>query len=486
MENPFRYGTTVTGESFAGRDEELASLLNVIQLGENAVLHSPRGMGKSSTLRELARRNSGNFVFAHVELGGVSDETALIEGLIRESMSAGFGRVEKFDSNAWSLLANPRLREIVLKDANASLRIWPSTFSTPEPSSRKPNSGAARDRLYKGEMRLCSTCGKPLKWIEKYSMHYCYICRKYTQPKRRMKLRSRQPGSFPSDETRCPRCSEPLRYSHSYSEFYCEKCERYPMMRLSRSPRDRPTEADMAEALDLPERIADKIGSRLVVTFDDFHEAKVFENPMTLPLMRKRFEMQGNVSYLFAGSDRQVLHGMFEDSHGPFHGFAHWIDLKPMPGRVLEDFLVSKYRSSKSKLPSEVASAIVDLSGGYPSHAQKIAHELFHISSNPQMRSLENALATVVKQQSSTYKVIWDSIKSPLHRRYLVAVSNEPKVPHGDDFVQRHNLKSRSHIQRIEKQLHARRIVHGGEVVDPMFRLWLRASSTGFPGRELT
>lgn len=42
------------------------------------------------------------------------------------------------------------------------------------------------------------------------------------------------------------------------------------------------------------------------------------------------------------------------------------------------------------------------------------------------------------------------------------------------DFVQRHGLKSRSHVQRIEKQLGTKGIVTEGEILDPMFLIWLR------------
>lgn len=48
--NPYHYGTPVSEEHFAGRDEELAALLSRLRNGINVVLVSPRRYGKTSLL----------------------------------------------------------------------------------------------------------------------------------------------------------------------------------------------------------------------------------------------------------------------------------------------------------------------------------------------------------------------------------------------------------------------------------------------------
>ena len=53
MQNPFRYGAKVTGGSFYDRREIKASMLNVIDGCNNAVLYGPRRYGKSSLVAEI-------------------------------------------------------------------------------------------------------------------------------------------------------------------------------------------------------------------------------------------------------------------------------------------------------------------------------------------------------------------------------------------------------------------------------------------------
>jgi hypothetical protein len=247
------------------------------------------------------------------------------------------------------------------------------------------------------------------------------------------------------------------------------------MIDARRRRSERPTTADVTEALDLPESIANERAMRVVVMFDEFHEISTIENPTILQTMRQRFDMHWNVSYLFAGSSRQILSQAFQKKSAPFSDFAHWIELGPIQQSQLEKHLMMKFTDAKGRLTKEEAEFIVGISGGYPYYVQKIAHELFHISSAPTFTQAEEAVVSVLRHRSPMYSVLWESIKSPLHRKYLLAAANEPRVTHGQEFVLRHSLRSRSHVQRTEKQLEMKGMISDGEIIDPMLVLWLRS-----------
>jgi hypothetical protein len=261
-----------------------------------------------------------------------------------------------------------------------------------------------------------------------------------------------------------------------YSEYYCEKCRRYPSIEYRTSFSEKPTMADFVEGLDLPEKIANHKATRVVVMLDEFQEITSIENPLILETMRERFDMHGNVSYIFAGSNAQILQSIFKEKDAPLGNFAEWMELGPVPDAALERFLIDRFKAAKGKLTKDSTDIIMGVSRGYPSYVQKIAHELYHLSSSPNMKQTEEAISAVVRHRSPVYSVLWESIRSPLHRKYLLAAANEPKAPHGELFVRRHSLKSRSHVQRIEKQLEAKGIINEGEIVDPMFVLWLRST----------
>jgi ribosomal protein S27AE len=76
-------------------------------------------------------------------------------------------------------------------------------------------------------IRMCPTCGQPLKWIEKYKRHYCYGCKKYAAKEDKPK---EEPKAAPAAEMKtCPECHGVLKYVDKYSEWYCYKCKKYPL-----------------------------------------------------------------------------------------------------------------------------------------------------------------------------------------------------------------------------------------------------------------
>jgi len=170
---------------------------------------------------------------------------------------------------------------------------------------------------------------------------------------------------------------------------------------------------------------------------------------------------------------------MFLAKDSPMHRVAHPVDLRALPEEELQEFLAARFRSGGGRLGKDAAARISGVSRGHPYYAQQLAHELFHITRSPSSEDVEAAIALTLERHSLAFSLMWESVKSPLHRRYLIGLATEPGVHRGKDFIRRHGLKSRSHVQRIEKQLESRGMIANGEVVDPMFTLWLK----GLEGR---
>jgi len=77
-------------------------------------------------------------------------------------------------------------------------------------------------------VRMCTSCGQPLKYIDKYQRYYCYGCKKYASKDE--KLRG------PPDKKKCPECGGDLRFIEKYNEHYCGACKKYPFKTGSKAP----------------------------------------------------------------------------------------------------------------------------------------------------------------------------------------------------------------------------------------------------------
>lgn len=363
MENPFRYGSVVTGQNFVDREKELESLLRAARNGQNVLLYSERRMGKSSLLKEFARRNRNEFIFAYVDLYGVTSKSKFLESLVGEVANASYNKVEKLASLLRELLSGVQFRFVITSEGTAGVEL-------------------ARKEI-------------PLQELD--------------------------------------------------------------------------------EIIDFPERIAKKKRKRVVVIFDEFQEISNLDGVALLKRLRSRIQMQKNASYIFSGSRRHLLLQIFEEEEGAFYKSTRPIELGHIQRHEFERFIVEKFKAAGGSMGPGLARRIVDASGGCPYYAQQIAHELFDRTISPSdSEEVEAAIKTAVDHNAPLYLSLWDSIKSPLHRQYLLAVAEEPGAAHGTVFIERYGLRSYSHIQRIEKQLQGRGVIEKGDIVDPMFALWLR------------
>jgi AAA+ ATPase superfamily predicted ATPase len=82
MENPFRYGSIVTGEYFVDREQERAELELDMRSGQNVVLVSPRRYGKTSLVLTVAQQlRAQGVLVAYLDLITTPSKAQLADGL---------------------------------------------------------------------------------------------------------------------------------------------------------------------------------------------------------------------------------------------------------------------------------------------------------------------------------------------------------------------------------------------------------------------
>lgn len=238
----------------------------------------------------------------------------------------------------------------------------------------------------------------------------------------------------------------------------------------------RPRHDEMREVFDLPERVAKMNKKRMVIVIDEFQDLLGVGGVPLIKTMRASFQTHKDVVYVFSGSKRHMLMSIFEEGEGAFYRFARPMSLGPIPADDFEGYLVRKYASAGGHLGAAVARRVVEAGEGYPYYVQHVAYELFQISLEPSLEDVASAVQSTVDHQSHAFMNIWESVRSQLHRRYLLAVAREPDAPQGVSFIARHNLRSVSHLHRARTQLEKKGLLERGRLVDPFFAMWLRRS----------
>jgi hypothetical protein len=237
--------------------------------------------------------------------------------------------------------------------------------------------------------------------------------------------------------------------------------------------------AAVHKLLDLPARIAERHGRRVLVVLDEFQALVNLEG--LDGVFRSHIQHQTDVSYIFAGSEPSLLRVLFEDRARPLYGQAERLRLGRLHFEASYDFLIARFRESGREAGPEVASEIIHLAEGHPQRLMLIAHLLWDRTPPAQTASLSDlrgAYGAAMSAVSPELRYLWDSL-SANERRALAALASGVS-PYGREAKALLGLANSSSAARSVEQLERRAIIDRAEdtdelqIVDPLFARWVR------------
>jgi DNA-binding transcriptional ArsR family regulator len=153
----------------------------------------------------------------------------------------------------------------------------------------------------------------------------------------------------------------------------------------------------LAEALELPQRVALADDRRCVVFFDEFQEVAGERHPYGDPdaltkRMRAIFQRSAQVSYLFAGSLEHVMRDLFAPQHRALSGFGSFYRLRPIAREDWCEGLRERFAVDGCTVEEEALEHIVALAELHPRVTMLIAQKTHLLSVLLDRREIDVAL----------------------------------------------------------------------------------------------
>jgi len=254
-------------------------------------------------------------------------------------------------------------------------------------------------------------------------------------------------------------------------------------VKLQLDPRTDPLPA-LHALLDLPGRVADRSGSRVLVALDEFQDiAKVTDFDK---LLRSHIQHQGEAaSYIFCGSEPGMMRELFDVKGRPLYGQAEPLRLGRLPDAEVAAYVEERFaRTKRSAEP--VLDALLATARGHPQRAMLLAHRLWDEVA-PRKTANEDdwqgALVRTRTQVAAEFDALWRGLEAN-EQRALRAIALFPEAPYGARALGAVDLKKsgahyavRSLLAKGELEDEDGRAVF----VDPLFELWLRDVQRGTP-----
>lgn len=130
----------------------------------------------------------------------------------------------------------------------------------------------------------------------------------------------------------------------------------------------------LLDCLDLPYRLHERTGQRVLVAFDEF---QVVLKMQLDALIRSVIQHHGRgVNYVFSGSHPGMMLSLFVDRKRPFYGQAAPLELGRLPRVALADYIVDRFEQT-GRDAGKALGWLLDLVDGHPQRAMLFAHLLW-------------------------------------------------------------------------------------------------------------
>ena len=234
------------------------------------------------------------------------------------------------------------------------------------------------------------------------------------------------------------------------------------------------------EILDLPERVAEAKGLKVMVCIDEFQNIAEFDDPLFFQRkLRAHWQKHRKAGYCLYGSKRHMMLEVFTDSSMPFYKFGDLFFLNKIDTAHFVPFIMERFSSTGKSISEEACKRIVALADNHPYYVQQLS-QLTWLRS-PEFCSEDvvvKAHSSLVEQLSLLFTNLIETL-SFQQVCYLHAVISGEKSITSSDTMHKYHISSATAASRSLKTLIKKDILDNTAGVisfqDPIFEYWLRA-----------
>lgn len=241
-----------------------------------------------------------------------------------------------------------------------------------------------------------------------------------------------------------------------------------------------PKREDIDEILQLPEKIAEKKGCRIVVCIDEFQQIGEFKDSKTFQKrLRSVWQLQKHVSYCLFGSKKHLMNELFERKSLPFYKFGDAIYLQKIATADWVGYIRSRFEATGKSIPAELAEEICRRVDNHSSYVQQLAWLVWTRTGKEATRQeLEAAFQDIIDQNTPLFEKQTESLTS-FQMNFLRAVIDGVHSEFTTQEVMRkYQLGSSANVSIIKRALIKKELIEIDKrravIPDPIMKVWLQ------------
>lgn len=229
--------------------------------------------------------------------------------------------------------------------------------------------------------------------------------------------------------------------------------------------------------LALPEELDKSGGYRAFIALDEFQD--INNIPGLDGLLRSHIQYHGDVaSYVFAGSEADMMEQLFGDKTRPLYGSAVPIRLGRLADPDIAAYVVDRFASTGRDV-GDALTPLLAAAEGHPKQAMLLAHRLWDDVDRKQAADIDHwsrAYAAALAELDAEFDAQWRRL-TVSEQKTLRAVVDGAGSPYSANVLRNLNL-TKTIVQKTLPKLKARADIETDgqklRLVDPLFAAWIK------------
>ena len=271
-------------------------------------------------------------------------------------------------------------------------------------------------------------------------------------------------------------CRSEYDFYNRFAEAIMQSMGNEYSLSLGITPKDYSPE----EILNLPEKIAQEKGIRLVVCIDEFQQIGEFPDTLTVQKrLRGAWQHHQNVSYCFFGSKKHLMENIFQNRRMPFYMFGEMLHLDCIPTEYWVPFICSRFEKYGKKISEEYATRICKTVKNYSSYVQQLAWNVMaETEKEVNEETLQSGISALLQQCHGLFVQQTEGLTTYQLNFLRLLCSGVHSGFTAQAVAETYPLGSKSNIDRIKKALIDKELItlekDGIFIADCVFELWFK------------
>lgn len=237
---------------------------------------------------------------------------------------------------------------------------------------------------------------------------------------------------------------------------------------------------DVDEILQLPEKVAQKKGVRIVICIDEFQQIAEFKDSKTFQKrLRAVWQLQQSVSYCLFGSKKHLMNEFFEKKSLPFYKFGDSMYLSKISTEDWITYICERFESTGKHIPKELAGRICRTVDNHSSYVQQLAWLLWiQTQDKANEQDFENACQDLIDQNTPLFQKQIENLSAYQMNFLRALVDGVHSEFTTQGILHKYQLGSSANVSIIKQALLKKELIETEnrqiQLADPVMKLWLK------------